>query len=111
MPARTNRILEILTERERVEVSALAEELDVSQVTMRKDLTELERRGLIRREHGFAVLRSADNVEGRLAYHYEEKRRSPGAPPILCTTATPSWWRAEAAARCSWPSSLPRDAT
>ena len=74
MPARTNRILEILTERERVEVSALAEELDVSQVTMRKDLTELERRGLIRREHGFAVLRSADNVEGRLAYHYEEKR-------------------------------------
>lgn len=75
MPSRTNRILEILTERERVEVSALAEELGVSQVTMRKDLTELERRGLIRREHGFAVLRSADNVEGRLAYHYEEKRR------------------------------------
>ena len=74
MPSRTNRILEILTERERVEVSALAEELGVSQVTMRKDLTELERRGLIRREHGFAVLRSADNVEGRLAYHYEEKR-------------------------------------
>ena len=74
MPARTNRILEVLTERERVEVSALAEELGVSQVTMRKDLTELERRGLIRREHGFAVLRSADNVEGRLAYHYEEKR-------------------------------------
>ena len=41
MPARTNRILEILTERERVEVSALAEELGVSQVTMSKDLTEL----------------------------------------------------------------------
>lgn len=75
MPSRTNRILEILTERGRAEVSALAEELGVSQVTMRKDLTELERRGLIRREHGFAVLRSADNVEGRLAYHYEEKRR------------------------------------
>ena len=74
MPSRTNRILEILTERERVEVTELAEVLGVSQVTMRKDLTELERRGLIRREHGFAVLRSADNVEGRLAYHYEEKR-------------------------------------
>lgn len=75
MTSRTNRILEILAERERVEVSALAGELGVSQVTMRKDLTELERRGLIRREHGFAVLRSTDNVEGRLAYHYEEKRR------------------------------------
>ena len=75
MPSRTNRILEILTERERMEVSALAEELGVSQVTMRKDLTELERRGLVRREHGWAMLRSADNVEGRLAYHYEEKRK------------------------------------
>lgn len=74
MPSRTNRILEILTERERVEVSALAEELGVSQVTMRKDLTELERRDLIRREHGWAMLRSTDNIEGRLAYHYEEKR-------------------------------------
>lgn len=73
MPARTNRILEILTERMRVEVSQLALELGVSQVTMRKDLTELERRGLIRREHGFAMLRSTENVEGRLAYHYEEK--------------------------------------
>ena len=73
MPSRTNRILEILTERGRAEVSALAGELGVSQVTMRKDLTELERRGLIRREHGWAVLRSPDNVEGRLAYHYEEK--------------------------------------
>lgn len=73
MPTRTNRILEILTERTRVEVSLLADELGVSQVTMRKDLTELERRGLIRREHGFAMLLSSDNVEGRLAYHYEEK--------------------------------------
>ena len=74
MPSRTNRILEILTERGRAEVSALAEELGVSQVTMRKDLSELERRGLIQREHGWATLRNADNVEGRLAYHYEEKR-------------------------------------
>lgn len=73
MPARTNLILEILAERTRVEVSQLALELGVSQVTMRKDLAELERRGLIRREHGYAVLRSTENVEGRLAYHYEEK--------------------------------------
>lgn len=75
MSTRTNRILEILTERTRVEVSALADELGVSPVTTRKDLSELEQRGLIRREHGFAMLRSPDNVEGRLAYHYEEKLR------------------------------------
>ncbi len=73
MPSRTNRILEILTTRKRVEVSILAEELGISQVTMRKDLSELEQRGLIRREHGFAEIRSTDAVEGRLAYHYEAK--------------------------------------
>lgn len=75
MTSRTNRILEILAERTKAEVSQLAEELGVSQVTMRKDLAELERRGLIRREHGLATLLSPDNVEGRLAYHYEEKLR------------------------------------
>ena len=73
MQARTNRILEILTERGREEVSRLADELGVSQVTVRKDLSELESHGLIKREHGYATLRSTENVEGRLAYHYEEK--------------------------------------
>ncbi len=73
MPARANRILEILTERTRIEVAELAGQLGVSQVTMRKDLADLESRGLIKREHGLALLQSTDNVEGRLAYHYEEK--------------------------------------
>lgn len=73
MLARANRILEILTENNRIEVTELAERLGVSQVTMRKDLAELESRGLIKREHGLALLQSTDNVEGRLAYHYEEK--------------------------------------
>lgn len=73
MASRTNRILELLTQRTKLEVTELARELGVSQVTMRKDLTALEDRGLIKREHGYAMLRSTDNVEGRLAYHYEEK--------------------------------------
>ncbi|MBT1165918.1 DeoR/GlpR family DNA-binding transcription regulator [Bifidobacterium simiarum] len=72
---RENRILELLTERKRIEVVRLAEELGVSQVTVRKDLSDLERRGIISREHGYAMLRSADDVEGHLAYHYEEKRK------------------------------------
>ncbi|WEV66040.1 DeoR/GlpR family DNA-binding transcription regulator [Bifidobacterium sp. ESL0764] len=73
METRTNRILELLTEHKRIEVATLAEELGVSEVTMRKDLSGLEKRGIIDREHGFAVLKSADNMESRLAYHYEEK--------------------------------------
>lgn len=68
-------ILELLTAENKLEVSALAEQVGVSQVTMRKDLDELERRGIIVREHGYAVLRSSDDIQSRIAYHYEEKRR------------------------------------
>lgn len=58
-----------------MEVSALSERLSVSQVTVRKDLDALERRRIIKREHGFAVLCSPDDINGRIAYHYEEKRK------------------------------------
>lgn len=72
---RTNEILAILTQRGRVEVAALSAELGVSQVTIRKDLDQLSAGGLVTREHGFAVLNSADDISGRLAYHYEEKKK------------------------------------
>ncbi len=75
MNKRTNQILEILTKENKVEVSLLAEKLGVSQVTIRKDLDELEQRGIITREHGFACLHSADDLHGRIAYHYEAKRK------------------------------------
>ncbi len=75
MNKRTNQILEFLTIENKIEVSQLAEKLGVSQVTVRKDLDELERQGIIVREHGSACLRSADNLHGRIAYHYEAKRK------------------------------------
>lgn len=75
MGKRDNAILELLSDRGRMEVAALAQRLAVSQVTVRKDLDELEKRGVIRREHGFAVFGGADDVNNRLAYHYEEKQR------------------------------------
>lgn len=59
----------------RLEVSVLAEEAGVSQVTMRKDLDELERRGILVREHGCALLHSPDDIQSRIAYHYDEKRK------------------------------------
>jgi Transcriptional regulators of sugar metabolism len=67
-------ILSIITERERVEVAKLAEELQVSQVTIRKDLAALETRGLIQREHGFALIGSQDDINNRLATNYEVKQ-------------------------------------
>lgn len=75
MPKRDTRILEILTDAKRIEVAALAERLGVSNVTMRKDLDALQSRGLVIREHGYALLANPNDVSGRLAYHYAEKLR------------------------------------
>ena len=76
MKNRTNKILELLTQENKMEVSLLASQLGVSQVTVRKDLDALEARGIIKREHGFAVLCSMDDINGRRTdfrrrYHYD----------------------------------------
>ena len=73
MKKRINQILELLTKYEKIEVAALAEQLNVSQVTIRKDLDNLEQKGILKREHGFAILATTNDILGRLAYHYEEK--------------------------------------
>ena len=75
MSKRENAILNLLSEHGKMEVSALAQALGVSPVTVRKDLDGLEQRGVILREHGYAVFGGQDDVNNRLAYHYEEKRR------------------------------------
>jgi DeoR/GlpR family transcriptional regulator of sugar metabolism len=72
---RHTKILEFLAQRQRVKVTDLADLLDVSQVTVRKDLDQLEERGLIRRIHGYASLDSADDVGKRMAFNYAIKRR------------------------------------
>lgn len=71
---RVHQILEMLTKEQKIEVSVLAERLKVSQVTIRKDLDTLEHQGILLREHGFALLRDTDDINGRIAYHYETKR-------------------------------------
>ena len=52
---RQQHILETARTDGRVEVTALAEQLDVTPETVRRDLTALERRGLLRRVHGGAI--------------------------------------------------------
>lgn len=74
MTERHTGILEILTKEERIEVARLAELVGVSQVTVRKDLDQLESQGLVHREHGFAVISAMDDIGNRLAYHYDTKR-------------------------------------
>lgn len=52
---RHQRILEIGRAEGRVDVAALANDLDVTPETVRRDLTVLERHGLVRRVHGGAI--------------------------------------------------------
>ncbi|MAT17103.1 MAG: D-beta-D-heptose 1-phosphate adenosyltransferase [Leifsonia sp.] len=54
-PERHQAILELAQSRGRVDVRDLAEQLQVTPETIRRDLTSLERRGLVRRAHGGAV--------------------------------------------------------
>ncbi|WP_168190761.1 DeoR/GlpR family DNA-binding transcription regulator [Actinomyces qiguomingii] len=75
MSIRQTAVLEAIVSAGRIAVTGLAQLTDVSAVTIRKDLDELESRGLIRRERGYAVLVSADDPAGRLAYHYADKVR------------------------------------
>ena len=75
MLERQSRILNLLGERRKVTVPELAQLLDVSAVTIRKDLSMLESKGFLKREHGFAVLPTSDDVSTRLLFNYETKRR------------------------------------
>jgi DeoR/GlpR family transcriptional regulator of sugar metabolism len=62
--ARHRRILQLLENEGDVKVDELSERFEVSQVTIRKDLTELEEQGLLQRTYGGAVYshRSRFNV-------------------------------------------------
>lgn len=54
-PERQQRIVQLAQELGRVEVPSLAEDFGVTQETVRRDLTTLERAGLLRRVHGGAL--------------------------------------------------------
>ncbi|MCK5137723.1 MAG: DeoR/GlpR transcriptional regulator [Bacteroidales bacterium] len=72
---RQNRILEILGKNDKTSVNTLSEILSVSSVTIRQDLNFLEGEGLLKRVHGGAVLKDADDLVNRLGVNYEKKLR------------------------------------
>ena len=72
---RHSKILEILSKNNRADVNTLAELLEVSQVTIRKDLDKLEERGLVCREHGYACINNMDDIGKRMSFNYDIKRR------------------------------------
>jgi DeoR/GlpR family transcriptional regulator of sugar metabolism len=72
---RIEKILNFLAANKKVKISLLAEILDVSFVTLRRDLEKLERRRIVRRIHGFATLEGADETGRRIAFNYSIKRK------------------------------------
>ena len=68
-------ILELLNREDSLDVHDLAGELEVSAVTVRKDLAILENKGLLRRQHGCATRVSPNDAGYRMMFDYEVKRR------------------------------------
>ncbi|MCR4407112.1 MAG: DeoR/GlpR family DNA-binding transcription regulator [Anaerolineae bacterium] len=72
---RLERIASLVMERQRVSVAELSVLLDVSQVTIRNDLDELERRGLLKRTHGgaLAIEQDYNNKKAELSFDVRER--------------------------------------
>ena len=75
---RQEQILEILEENREVQVARLAEQLQVSEMTIRRDLKLLEQRGRLKRVYGGAVATASyafTPVESRASVNAAEKER------------------------------------
>ena len=73
MFSKQSQILNTVAQEGKADVGRLAELCGVSQVTVRKDLIALEEKGLIQRQHGSVMLNAENDINNRLALHYEEK--------------------------------------
>ncbi|OJG35482.1 hypothetical protein RV00_GL002667 [Enterococcus devriesei] len=73
--SREEEILAIVSQKKKIEVNELSELLNVSKVTIRKDLDKLEARGLLHRQHGYALLNNMDDINYRLAQNYDLKHK------------------------------------
>lgn len=77
--ARKAKILELLSRKKSIEVTTLSKILNISEVTVRRDLEQLNDRGLLKRTHGGATsLESTDfelSYQVQLERHKEEKER------------------------------------
>ncbi len=69
------KILELLHENKKMNVTDLAKAMDVSLVTMRKDLTILESRQLLFRGQGYVEINESTPVNKRMLSNFEEKKR------------------------------------
>ena len=87
LDGRQKEIFDLLCERKRASVAELASTLYVSEMTVRRDLTEMEQQGFLRRYRGGAVLNPPKETLPVAERHYleeEEKRAlALAAAPLL----------------------------
>lgn len=75
MNQRHTKLIDIVSQYGKIEVNELAKLLETSQVTIRKDLDYLSDKGILRRERGYALLKSKDDINYHMAFHYEAKQK------------------------------------
>ncbi len=73
--ARESEIVQLVDQERKILVKDLAERLNVSEVTIRKDLDKLESCGIIIRRHGYALKKNTADITNRLSINYETKCR------------------------------------
>ena len=76
MTDRQTKILEIVNQKKKVEVVTLSQMLEVSQVTIRKDLDALEELNFLTREHGYATMKNMSDISNRMAFVMKQRSAS-----------------------------------
>ena len=72
---RQNRIVELVSEKGNIQAERLAEDLDVSRMTIRRDLDKLKQEGIIERRHGAAVIKHEATYTEKMVTMMEEKQQ------------------------------------
>ena len=75
MNERQQEIIYKVNELNQVSVNDLAEQFNVSVVTIRHDLNFLEQNGYLKREHGYAVAIDSDNLDARMKIKFPLKQK------------------------------------
>lgn len=75
MNKRQSTIVNLVNNTTKISVTTLAKKLNVSEVTIRKDLTLLSNYGIIIREHGFAIKKNSVDIRNRLSINYDLKQK------------------------------------
>lgn len=85
---RQDKILEILKEKKSISVDKLTKLMYVSAATIRRDLTQMEKRGLVHRTFGGVVLQESPNEESSILFRENTNTKEKRRMSELCSQLT-----------------------